>query len=481
MKKILRTLFAAALVLAANTTLAQVETNPAHSNLDATWTEIDETSAQSDNELFLYGKSTVHFTVKNTSLLTSGNVYYVTTIEVKSKSGSAKGHAYYYFTRTGSNGNYTSAFYPAYTQNGNGRTAVYAREGSNGRVTTYYYNPNEGTIGETLDGTIDLSNGADDDYIDMRILDVYSLLGYKQGGRGSVILSKLSTSTTRYDIYDDKPLFTKTGENTSVTAPDQILATIQSNRIVDHSSAISVYVHRSLKSGAWGSFCLPFDVAVANMKNANALGHDAVIAEFDNVDLEHNIINFKSISSSTFTLKAGKPYLIQYNGEDKNEFFAPHVTFKKSEVEKANAFSARKSKTDKGYYFTALLEPYGSKYGNTTSETVGEGNVIVYVSGSKDAEGKQRLKKLSEDGNLKAFRAYLVYPRSSAVAAAKGMDFIDIDHALNGGTTAVTKVAVDGKLVNNDIYDLNGKYVGSDASNLPTGIYVRGGKKFVVK
>lgn len=495
-------------MLAAYTVKAQVETNPAHSDLDATWSEKEATSAQSEAELFLYGKSEVHFTLKNTSPEKNNdgsdntNCSYAVILQVKN-GNNVKGSAIYGVIRNSSGTKIYPITIDSYTD----------RSRNTNRTVRYYkYVSSEVVNGDEIEGTIQIDNGADDDYLWMELIatsrigtlsaytgvtesarstlfgTTYSYSGQNEVsfGSGSVgsILSKLSTSTTRYDIYDDKPLFTKDGENTTITDPEQVKATIQSNRIVDHSSAISVYVHRSLKKGTWGTLCLPFNVTVANMKNANALGNDVVIAEFDNVDLDNNIVNFKSITSSTTILQAGKPYLIYYNGEDKNEFFAPHVTFTQSGVRAANAFASRKSaKTDKGYYFEGLLEPYGTKYENTTSEAeaLSGDKTIVYIANPTEGSTEQHLKKLSANGSMKAFRAYLVYPASGASAAAKGNGVIDVDGALNGGTTAVTKVTVDGKQVSNNIYNLNGQFVGVDAGNLPAGIYVRGGKKFVVK
>lgn len=290
-------------------------------------------------------------------------------------------------------------------------------------------------------------------------------------------LSELSSTTTRYDIYDDQPLWKKDGEDlTSATA-------YQSNRMnaKSHSDEISVYVHRSMKKGTWTTLCLPFDISVANLKNENALGYDVKISEFQNIDLANDVVNFKSIDDNTTTLKAGKPYLIYYNGEDKSSFFAPHVTFNYTDASAQStltALSNRKSTaTNDGYYYTGVLEPLTND-ATVSTEQLG-GGCIVYIA-TPGADGKQHLKKLKEGGKLKAFRAYLYYPKSGAANAAEGKGIISIDSELND-PTAITKVMVDGREVSNRIYNLQGQCVGAEPDKLPAGVYVRDGKKFVVK
>ena len=39
----------------------------------------------------------------------------------------------------------------------------------------------------------------------------------------------------------------------------------------------------------------------------------------------------------------------------------------------------------------------------------------------------------------------------------------------------------DNKSADNRIYSIDGRYVGTDATQLPKGLYIKGGKKFVKK
>lgn len=387
----------------------------------------------------------------------------------------------------------------------------------NNQNQIYKYNWGTSTSATSIQGTFHVTDGADGDYLSMtigtdngddnpgfsasRVIDgstdkpgtyVYNGTNYYYYTTDNIYLyllepadyytiqnelSELSSTTTRYDIYDDQPLWKKGSEDlTSATA-------YQSNRMdaKAHDDEISVYVHRSMKKGTWTTLCLPFDISVANLKNENALGYDVKISEFEGVDLTNDIVNFKSIDENTTTLQAGKPYLIYYNGEDKSSFFAPHVTFNYTSATDQTALTAlnnRKSTTtSNGYYYTGVLEPLTNDATVSTEEL--NGGCIVYIA-SPGTDGSQHLKKLKDGGKIKAFRAYLYYPKSGATNAAQGKGIISIDSELND-PTAITKVMVDGKQVSNRIYNLQGQCVGTEPSQLPAGVYVRNGKKFVVK
>jgi len=74
-----------------------------------------------------------------------------------------------------------------------------------------------------------------------------------------------------------------------------------------------------------------------------------------------------------------------------------------------------------------------------------------------------------------AHRAYMAVPADLVEgASAKGWSFDD-------AVTAITDLETEPTQAAKAYYDLNGRYVGSDASKLQRGVYVSGDKKFVVK
>ena len=433
MNRVLRMTLVAALGMMTINSMAQVERPGQTTVLDAKWTEISEPSATSDGDLHLAGQSTINFTIQDKG--TGRNYTYIATLEVRGKDGKAKATKYYKISYD------THLFFSKYKwEESDDKTNWTEIKNISDKSTT---------------GSITIENGATGDYLYMEI-----------SGTGEVILTALSSTTKRYDIYDDVRLF---GEDTGTD--------IKSNRMKDHNDPIDVYVHRTIAGGgAWSTLCLPFDLT--HFKVQKAFGDDIVYAEFDRVDLTKKEIHFKS---TTGGMKAGQPYLIQNRKATIDNFFADDVTFTKTDIEDLNKNGRKSTKESEGYYYVGLLEP--TKVNNNGDATYNSDNRAVYIA-NPDEDGVQKLKKLSPDGSIKAFRAYLYFPVSNnefEAGAKESSLFLSLDDILDGGITGVDKITVDGKPVNNNIYNLNGQLVGTDASVLPQGIYVRNGKKFVIK
>lgn len=425
----------AALGMMTINSMAQVERPGQTTVLDAKWTEISEPSATSDGDLHLAGQSTINFTIQDKG---TGLYYtYIATLEVRDKDGKVKAKKYYKISSVLGFG--------------------YKWEES---IDKTNWTEIKNISNKSTTGSITIENGKTGDCLYMEISDTGGVLS-----KNEVILTSLSSTTNRYDIYDHVGLF---GGDTGTD--------IYSNRIKDHKAPIDVYVHRTIAGGgAWSTLCLPFDLN--HFKVKKAFGDDIVYAEFDRVDLTKKEIHFKS---TTGGMTAGQPYLIKNSKATIDNFFADDVTFTKTGIENLNK-NGRKSKNEsEGYYYVGLLEP--TKVNNNGDATYNPYNRAVYIANPDN--GVQKLKILSTDGIIKAFRAYLYFPVSNneiEAGAKESSLFLSLDDILDGGITGVDKITVDGKPVNNNIYNLNGQLVGTDASVLPQGIYVRNGKKFVIK
>ena len=430
----------AALGMMTINSMAQVERPGQTTVLDAKWTEISEPSATSDGDLHLAGQSTINFTIQDKG--TGRNYTYIATLEVRGKDGKAKATKYYKISYD------THLFFSKYKwEESDDKTNWTEIKNISDKSTT---------------GSITIENGETGDYLYMEISGTDSFWS-----KNEVILTALSSTTKRYDIYDHVGLF---GNDTGT-------ADIQSNRIKDHNAPIDVYVHRTIAGGgAWSTLCLPFDLT--HFKVQKAFGDDIVYAEFDRVDLTKKEIHFKS---TTGGMKAGQPYLIKNSKATIDNFFADDVTFTKTGIENLNKNRRKSTKVSEGYYYVGLLEP--TQVNNNGDATYNSNNRAVYIA-NPDEDRVQKLKKLSTNGIIKAFRAYLYFPVSNnefEAGAKESSLFLSLDDILDGGITGVDKITVDGKPVNNNIYNLNGQLVGTDASVLPQGIYVRNGKKFVIK
>lgn len=427
----------AALGMVTINSIAQVERPGQTTVLDATWTEISEPSATSDGDLHLAGQSTINFTIQDKG--TGVRYTYIATLEVRGKDGKVKATKYYQISY--------------------GVISGYKWKESDDKK---HWTEIKNISNKSTTGSITIENGETGDYLYMEISDTGGILP-----KNEVILTALSSTTNRYDIYDHVRLF---GEDTGT-------AEIKSNRMKDHNDPIDVYVHRTIAGdGVWSTLCLPFDLT--DFKVKKAFGDEIVYAEFDRVDLAKKEIHFKSTKEG---MKAGKPYLIQNKSKAIDNFFADDVTFTKTGIESINKSGRKSTKESEGYYYVGLLEP--TRVNNGGDATYNSNNRAVYIA-NPDNDGVQKLKKLSPNGTIKAFRAYLYFPVSNnefETGAKESSLFLSLDDILDGGITGVDKITVDGKPVNNNIYNLNGQMVGTDASVLPQGIYVRNGKKFVVK
>ena len=440
MNRVLRMTLVAALGMMTINSMAQVERPGETTVLDAKWTEISAPSATSDGDLHLAGNSVINFTIKDITKF-NYSYSYIATLEVRSANKTVKGTKYYQVNRD-EKGNITWKVRD--TKSGN----------------TYDWKDVTDVTDNSVKGSITVSDGATGDYLYMAISGTD-----RSWSKNEVILTALSSTTKRYDIYDHVGLF---GGDTGTD--------IKSNRIKDHNAPIDVYVHRTIAGdGAWSTLCLPFDLT--DFKVRKAFGDDIVYAEFDRVDLTKKEIHFQSTKEG---MKAGQPYLIKNSKATIDNFFADDVTFTKTGIENLNKSGRKSTKVSKGYYYVGLLEP--TEVNNNGDATYNPNNRAVYIA-NPDNEGVQKLKKL-KNGTIKAFRAYLYFPVSNnefEAGAKESSLFLSLDDILDGGITGVDKITVDGKPVNNNIYNLNGQLVGTDASVLPQGIYVRNGKKFVIK
>lgn len=411
---------------------AQVESPNTPTILDATWTEVDDPSAESFADLHFAGPSVVKYTVEDITAFSSSHrdYSYIAILEVRREDGTVKGKKYYKCT------------------------ATYQRSGWTWNRTVNFQESTDGTTwgsshaGATIDGEIEIAQGETGDHLYMEIY----------GGNGEVILNALSTISTRYDIYDDKPLF---GDDTSTD--------IRSNRIKDHPEKIDVYVHRTLQGdGAWSTLCLPFDMSHAQMKNT--FGNAVVYSEFTSVDLEHGFIDFTSTQNG---IKAGKPYLIQNNGATITNFFADDVMFTVESVKEANN-NRQSDNQSQGYWYVGLLEP--TAVNSDEEELFNPDGTAVYIATAED--GAQHLKRLSDDGSIKAFRAYLRFPATDT--SQNDMMLINLDNMQNPESTGVIRIN-DGKRPDVRVYNLHGEIVGTDIDHLPRGVYIHQGKKIMIK
>lgn len=431
MKRVVKIAMAA--VLAAMTGLqaqAQVETPDVLTNKDATWSQVKEPSADYGLSTDLNGKSSIKYKLVDASS-TRHSPYY-----------SRGGYSYdIVMELVHSNGNVVPVEYYHYDnlKGWSKKSSANAQWGAaNGSVTTS--NESRGAI----EGTVYFTYGQNGDKLRGSIKNTQNTWALTLESYFTVF----EVRTIRYDLYDDRELL-GSGSN--------------QNNLSDHTTPISVYVHRNLSSSNWSTLCLPFDIPCNSVEKV--FGSGTIVSKFDNVDLQNHIINFYSAPVRKEGIKAGEAYLIKPGKSFTTDkpFFVTNVKISKDVQTKKTADAK-----GYGYNFCGLLQP------TVIKDAVSNSQVPVYISGN-------HLYKDTGTTPMKGFRAYFEFPSvyrdGTHAAPAKSMAF-NID---GGMTTAVDRVAVDHIAGNAEVYNLQGQRVASSVDNLPKGIYIINGRKVMVK
>lgn len=220
---------------------------------------------------------------------------------------------------------------------------------------------------------------------------------------------------------------------------------------IETKSDINISLNRKLVKGVWNTICLPFDVSAAQAKSV--FGADVRIAAL-NVDSKGNTLMFDNKTAEG--IKAAVPYLImpsEIKADDKYEFY--NVSIKPE-----NTASAATVSTPDGFAFKGIYNKVDITQDVNNSESyaafLGANNTLF---------------KAKSGSTTKGFRAYFAIPNSTATSALRVV--------VDGNATSIKNINC-GVVENDDaVYNLQGQRV--DAHNLMPGLYIKAGKKFVVR
>lgn len=218
----------------------------------------------------------------------------------------------------------------------------------------------------------------------------------------------------------------------------------ESNTLEDYDNA-DVTINRTIGTDGWYTLCLPF--ALTESETKTYFGDDVNIRTYDSMN--GTVMNFKKVTA----MEAGKPYLVKTStGFDGTTTPFEGVQLKAADPDQTSGADGYKMQ---GIYNKTKLAIDGSQL------FLGDNNKFF---------------KPSTAGNtMKGFRVYFEVP----MVNGKPMNLSAAN--IDGVETALTRI--DGETVNNDtrVFNLQGQCLGTSLSNLPSGIYVQGGKKVVVK
>ncbi|WP_106810838.1 Ig-like domain-containing protein [Prevotella merdae] len=216
---------------------------------------------------------------------------------------------------------------------------------------------------------------------------------------------------------------------------------------IEAKKGVNVTLKRPMNVGRWNTFCVPFSIDANQV--TSQFGEGTQIAEYSaSVDDE---IAFATVQSNAIV--AGKAYLVKPTKEAATEGY----TFSNVNI---TALAPTKETVENGAIdFRGIYNP--------TDITVGlsENTFAAGIVGNV-------VKKAVSGSNMKGFRAFFIIPEG---AGAQSSYMLKID----GTATSINSINGADVVVNAPVYNLQGQRV--DGNNLTPGIYVKAGKKFVVK
>lgn len=235
-----------------------------------------------------------------------------------------------------------------------------------------------------------------------------------------------------------------------VSLPTISLSESEENKI-ETKSDISISLNRKLVKGVWNTICLPFDVSEAQAKSA--FGADVRIAAL-NAESKGNTLMFDNKTAEG--IKASMPYLImpsEVKADDKYEFY--NVSIKPENTASAAAVSTHDGFAFKGIY-------------NKVDITQDINNPKSYAA---FLGANNTLFKAKSGSTTKGFRAYFAIPNSTATSALRVI--------VDGNATSIKNINCGVVESDDAVYNLQGQRV--DTRSLMPGLYIKAGKKFVVR
>ena len=269
-----------------------------------------------------------------------------------------------------------------------------------------------------------------------------------------------------------------------------------------------VYLHRSMNADKWNSLVLPVALTVGQVKGI--FGDDVRISEFVGAtDANHpqriifNPIAVDRTNNDAIAIQAGTLYLVKPTAGKEMPTGQPDVTFKVNGADVTlNSYYTIVGVTYKTYA-DAQKEDYNKRVmGDTGLEENNSFKQVQFVGTYVkcfDANNMIPANSYVLNGNNKGGYAGLWYYRTAPTKtkgfrgwlqsangqASKGFEceINGVVDQVNGDVTAID--GIEAELQHNaNIYNLNGQLVRQGAAStegLPSGLYIVGGKKVVVK
>lgn len=232
-----------------------------------------------------------------------------------------------------------------------------------------------------------------------------------------------------------------------VSLPSEITLNETADNTIEAKTGVNVTLNRPMNVGRWNTFCVPFSIDATQV--TSQFGEGTQIAEYSvSVD---NEIDFATVQSNAIV--AGKAYLVKPTKEAATEGY----TFSNVNI---TALAPTKEKVENDAIdFRGIYNP------TDITEDLPTNIFAAGIVGNV-------VKKAVNGSNMKGFRAFFIIPEG---VGAQSSYMLKID----GTATSINSINGADVVVNAPVYNLQGQRV--DGNNLTPGIYVKAGKKFVVK
>lgn len=219
----------------------------------------------------------------------------------------------------------------------------------------------------------------------------------------------------------------------------------------------TVTLTKPLTANVWNAICLPFSMTEQQVRNA--FGENARIAEFKKVDERKDVALFGMHYYQLIT--AGKPCLIKPS-QVSETYTIEGVTI---DAEKALTIDDPNKKFDfVGTYATTSMPVNSHFLGSADGK-------LYYITTAKNISGLKAFLRLADNNS----------------GAKLSIAFDSTDNNQDNNTTGIEAIKdytdqdAANSSANKGIYNINGQFMGTNPAILPQGIYVKNGKKFIVK
>lgn len=230
----------------------------------------------------------------------------------------------------------------------------------------------------------------------------------------------------------------------------------ETNNTIEAQENVNVKITRTFVPDVWNTLCLPFDLSSTEV--TTYFGSDAKLAEYSDFDGTTKTMTF--VAPADGSIRAGRPYLLKLSAEKSNITFND-VNVIKSGTERTQTFYTGTGVEEDDVYGEAYS--FGGTY-NPKTLNIGSQYFLLNNHITRPADGQNK---------MKGFRAYFELPSTTTQAKASvlGEDII-ID-----STTGIGEIRKDAD-TDTAIYNLSGQRV---SVPLHPGIYIKGGRKFIVR